>query len=180
MNPVLKELIDNQIVQDTTYKDNVLYAMLKKNPNMGGKYTPQPIKIGNGQGRSASYAAATSNQTASVYKEFLLNPYKDYSIATIDRLTMLAANSDKKTFVQALKDARDGALQVLKNSLGSSVYRSGTGTIGAISTITAGVIQLADITTSVQFEINQTLQFATADGASPVAALVMSLISAAH
>jgi hypothetical protein len=171
MNPVLKELIDNQIVQDATYKNNVLYSMLKKNTNMGGKYTPQPIQIGKGQGRSANYTAATANQTANVFKEFLLTPVKDYSIGTIDRLTMLSANSDKKAFVQALKSARDGALDVLNNSLGQAVYGSGTGTVAAIGSITSGVITLANPQTAVYFELNQTLQQAATDGGTPVSAL---------
>jgi hypothetical protein len=172
LNPVLKELIDNQIVQNTVYKDNPFFALVKKNTSMGGKYFPQPIQTAVGQGGSATWATAQANQTASVFQEFLITPKKDYSFSTIDRLAMLSAKSDKMAFVQALENARDSALTQIKNSLGYGIFGSGTGTIGSIAAISGGsVVTLANASDITKFSVNQTLQASATDGATPRAAL---------
>ena len=49
--------------------------------------------------------------------------------------------------------------------------RAGTGSVGAISTITAGVIVLTNPADVNQFSINQTLQANSSDGGSPRAAV---------
>lgn len=171
LNPVLKELIDNQIVQNTVYKDNPFFAMVKKNTGMGGKYYPQPIQTAVGQGRSANWATAQANQTSSVFQEFLITPKKDYSFSTIDRLAMMSAKTDKMAFINALTNARDSALRGIKNSLGVGIFGSGTGTIGTVGTIAAGVITLTNASDSTKFSLNQALQAASSDGAAPRAAV---------
>jgi hypothetical protein len=52
----------------------------------------------------------------------------------------------------------DNAIKAITLSISSSLFRSGTGSIGQIATITAGLIVLSDPNSVVQFEVNQTLQ----------------------
>lgn len=170
----LKELYDGQIVENEVYKEHPLYTMVPKKTNFAGKYRPIPLAYGVSQGRSSNFANAQSNQTPVQLAEFLLTRKRDYSIATIDNETLLAAGNDKGAFIDGSTVVVDGAIQAAVMSLSSSLFRSGTGSIGQInaSGLSTGVITLANADQVKQFEVNMTLQAnATDGGASPVAAL---------
>lgn len=173
MNAALKELYDGQAVENLVYADNPFLAMVPKSTDFGGKYKPIPIITGASQGASNTFSYAQGNQSAMQIESFLLTRYSDYSIATIDNQTMLASKTDKMAFLEGSKLVIDGAIRTATNRLASALFRSGTGSIGQISgTVTAGVIQLADVQSVTQFEVNQTLQANTSDGgATPRAAL---------
>lgn len=172
MNAALKELYDGQVVENLVYADNPFLAMIKKNTDFGGKYKPVPIITGVSQGRSSTFANAQGNQSATQIESFLLTRNSDYSIATIDNQTMLASRTDKMSFLEGSKVVIDSAIRSLTNSLASALFRSGTGSIGQISSITSGVITLTNSSDVVQFEVNMYLQSdATDGGASPRAAL---------
>ena len=171
LNPVLKELYDDQKVLNEVYKTNPLLAMIPKMTEAGGKYYPQPVQIGVSQGRSANFSTAQTNQTSDVFREFLVTLASDYSLATLDNKTLLSARTDKQAFVNAAKVQVDGAIRSIKNSLGSAMFRSGTGSIGQISSITSGVIVLASALDVVQFEIGMVIQANATDGGTPRAAL---------
>jgi len=171
MNAALKELYDGQVVENLVYSDNPFLAMCPKKTDFGGKYKPVPIITGVSQGRSATFATAQANQSAAQIESFLLTRSSDYSIATIDNQTMLASKTDKMAFLEGSKLVIDSAIRSATNSLSSALFRSGTGSIGKVSTISTGVIQLVDINSVTQFEVNMTLQAAATDGATPRAAL---------
>lgn len=172
MNAALKELYAGQVVENLVYADNPFLAMVPKFTKFEGKNKPIPIINGVSQGRSSTFANAQANQSATQIQEFFLTRKSDYSIATIDNQTMLASASDAGAFLNGSKIQIDGAFRSIVLSLSSALFRSGTGSIGQIGTITSGVITLASTLDVVQFEINQVLQAdATDGGASPRAAL---------
>lgn len=168
---VLKELYDGQTVADMIYKRNPMLALVKKATDFEGKVYPQPIITAPSAGRSAVFATAQANQTAFVAKEFMITRVRDYSIYTIDHETMLASQSNKGAFVKGVKTAADLAWKAIENSLAAALFRSGTGSIGQIGTISSGVITLSNPGDVVQFEVNMAIQAnATDGGASPRAA----------
>jgi hypothetical protein len=171
LNPVLKELYDDQKVLNEVYKTNPTLAMMPKMTEAGGKYYPQPVQIGVSQGRSATFSTAQTNQTSSTFREYLVTLASDYSLATLDNKTLLSARTDKQAFVNAAKVQVDGAIRSIKNSLGSALFRSGTGSIGQIGSISTGVITLASSLDVVQFEIGMVIQANATDGGTPRAAL---------
>lgn len=174
MNAALKELYDGQSVENLVYSDNPFLAMVPKSTDFGGKYKPIPIITGVSQGRSSTFSYAQTNQSPVQVESFLLTRNSDYSIATIDNQTMMASKTDKMAFLEGAKLVIDGAIRSSTNSLTSSLFRSGTGSIGLISStgITNGVITLSDPTSVTQFEVNMVLQAnATDGGATPRAAL---------
>lgn len=168
---ILKELYDGQKLTTLTYQNNPLLAMITKKENFEGKYYPMPIKFNNSQGRSATFAKALANQSSAGLDSFLLTRAKDYSIATIDNELMLAADSNPGAFADGAEVLIDSAIEQCVNSLAGAMFRSGTGSIGQISSISTGVITLVNAGDVVQFEINQTLQANATDGGSPRAAL---------
>jgi len=173
MNAALKELYDGQVVENLVYADNPFLAMVKKNTDFGGKYKPIPIINGVSQGTSAQFSYAQANQSPVQVQSFLLTRVPYYSIATIDNQTMLASRTDKMSFLEGSKLVIDGAIRAATNVVASSLFRSGTGSIGQISgSVSTGVITLANANDIVQFEVNMVLQAnATDGGANPRAAL---------
>ncbi len=167
----LKELYDGQKVASVTYKNNPWLAMVPKFTEFGGKVMPLPVVFNTSQGRSADFTYAQNNQTAAEVTSFLLTRKQDYSIARIDNETMLASKTDKMAFIQGATVVIDNAIRAATNSIASGIFRSGTGSIGKIGSITSGVITLSSPGDVVQFERNQTLQAASTDGGSPHAAL---------
>lgn len=160
----LKELYAGQTVPNLVYKNNPGLAMIPKHTDFYGKSYPLPLQIGVSQGRSTSFAQAQANMSAPVLKEFQLTRVKDYSIGQLDNETMLASAQDIGAFAKGAKVVGDSAIRSLKNSMASTFFRSGTGSIAAISTITTGVIQLTNVGDVVQFEVNMTLQANATDG----------------
>jgi hypothetical protein len=171
MNAALKELYDNQTVENLVYNDNPFLAMVRKNTDFGGKYKPVPIITGASQSRSSSFSNAQSNQSPVQIESFFLTRASDYSIAQIDNQTMLASRTDKMSFLEGSKVLIDGAITSITLSLSSSLFRSGTGSIGQIQSIAAGDVVLTDPNDIVQFEVNMVLQAAATDGGTPRAAL---------
>jgi len=176
INSGLKELITDQYVQTLVYTNNPLWALLKKDEaaDFGGKYKPVPIITNTAQGASGTFANAQGNQIAAEIEAFQLTVKNYYQIVTIDRKTLLSARTNKMAFVQATDTKFNGGMRRVVNGLASQMFRSGTGTIGRVSTtvaISGGVITLQNPADAVQFERNMVLQAASSDGGTPRAAL---------
>jgi len=84
---------------------------------------------------------------------------------------MLASQTDKMAFLEGAKLVIDGAIRSATNSAAGALFRSGTGSIGQIATIAAGVITFVNSQDVTQFETNMTLQADATDGGVPRAAL---------
>ncbi len=170
-NAALKEWYDGQTVENLAYDDNPALVMLPKKAKATGKYIPVPIIYETSNGRSSVFTNAQGNQSPMLLAEFLINLRPDYSIATLANQAMEASEDEKGSFIDFATAYVDVAIQVAANSAASSTFRSGTGSIGQISGITAGVITLTNPADVSQFGINQTLQANSTDGGSPRAAL---------
>jgi len=170
-NAALKEYYDDQKVQNETYANNPTFALIPKDPDTGGKYYPQPVFYEVGQGRSNTFSNAQGNQTAMQLAEFMVTRKSDYAIQTIDNQTLEASMTDKQSFMRFATGIVDSNIRAATISAASSLFRSGTGTIGKISSITSGVITLTNPGDVVQFGINQTLQANATDGGTPRSAL---------
>lgn len=171
MNAALKEYYDAQKVQNLAYAKQKALALVPKDEEAEGKYIPIPVVYEVNQGRSSVFSTAQANQTAASLAEFLLTRKSDYDVATIDNQTLEASASSVGSFLKASTGLIDWAIRGCTISAGSSLFRSGTGSIGQISSITSGVITLTNPADVVQFGVNQTLQANSTDGGTPRAAL---------
>lgn len=169
---MLKEYYDGQKVQIMTYAKQPFLAIVPKDEEVQGKYYPVPTQFEVNQGRSATFANAQGNQTAPAYAEFLVTYKTDYDVATIANQALEASMGDKGSFMRLATNMVDSAIRGLTISLGSSLFRSGTGSIGQISgSVSTGVITLINPADVSQFGVGQTLQAASTDGGTPRAAL---------
>ena len=92
-NAALKELYDDQKVENLAYDDNPFLAMVEKNSDATGKVIPIPIIYEVSQGASATFSNAQGNQSPMLLAEFFLTLRPDYSIATLAQQLMLASSN---------------------------------------------------------------------------------------
>ena len=166
----LKQIYTEEKVENMTYEDNPLLAMVSKSENFGGKNKVIPVIFSNPQGRSADFATAKANKTASKIKEFTITRAKDYALASIDNETMEASQGNSNAFMEAFTSEMDGAIHSCARSLAIALYGSGTGRIGRVNSSgpSGSVITLATLEDITNFEVGQTLNFSTADGGGAV------------
>jgi len=167
----LKQHYTNDRIENMVYKDNPFLAMVAKYETFGGENLKLPIKYGVPQGRSAAFATAQANKTNTQLKAFLLTRNKDYSLASIDNETIEASRGNSNAFMEAATLEIDGAIHSATRSLATALFRSGSGSIGQVTTGGTGTsITLVVTEDVVNFEIGMELVFSTADGGGSVKA----------
>lgn len=167
VDPVLKELYVGQKVADVTFKRNPFLAMLPKFTKFGGRNYPVPVTYNKAQGRSAVFATAQANSTANKHVEFLITRVSDYQMALVQAEAAEAAQSDAEAFLEVITDELDGAMETLATAIETFLFRSGTGSIGQISSgsnVGTDTITLEDINEIVNFESGMTLKASATDG----------------
>lgn len=152
-------------IMNMVYEDNPLLAMLSKYESFGGKNLPIPIIYGNPQNRSANITNALAGATNTQITDFVLTRNKDYSVAYIDNETIEASKGNANAFIEATTTEIDGAINSLKRSLATALYRSGSGSIGqANASVSSTSLQLKQAEDVTNFEVGMELKFSTADG----------------
>jgi len=170
---ILKELYSSGMaVEQMAYTDRPFLAMLSKDEENGGKYVPLPIIVDDGAGDSMDFSTAQAAQQAAQSINFHLVGKTFHGVATLTGDAIASADSSPKSFVEAIKLAVDTRINSVANTVSTSLFGSGTGTIGKIATggITTGVITLDDPNTVVHFYKGQTLQATDTDGGTATAA----------
>lgn len=170
----LKELYDNpsEYLKDLVYKKNPFMALVRKDesPNgFAGKYIPVPLVYGGPQGRSATFANAQSNQTATADISFFVYRVRNYQLVTIENELMEATMSDAGAFIDQAKLQVDTGLRTLGNDIAHQLYGLPNQSRGSIAagTITAGAITLRSSADIVNFEVGQTLVTYSVSGTTP-------------
>jgi len=164
----LKTLYSPEKIENLTYPNHPLLALLPKDENFGGKNKVIDVIYGNPQGRSAAFANAKSNQTAGKIKAFTITRNKDYQLVSIDNETIEASKGDANAFMEATTFEIDNGMAQLGMSLANAIYGSGTGKIGKIASINTLTITLSQVEDVVNFQVDQKLNFSTADGGGSV------------
>lgn len=166
-DPVLKQLYRDSNLYKNTFKDRPIFGLLQKFEGFGGRNMPLIGVYGNPQGRSASFSEAQGNTTPPQMTDFLLDIVSDYSIATVTGEEIDRTRGDNKAFLKALKSSIDYAMDTLSDAIETFLPRSGTGSIGQVSsgsTVSAQTITLADINDVANFEVKMTLRGTSTDG----------------
>ena len=163
----LKQHYTDEKIENMVYKDNPFLAMISKYEDFGGENLKLPVKYGIPMGRSATFADAVANKTASQLKAFLLTRKSDYAIALIANETIAASKGNANAFIEAATFEIDGAIEAATRSLAVSLYGDGSGQIGvvgALATTTASndTVTLATIQDITNFEVGMQLNFGTA------------------
>jgi hypothetical protein len=166
----LKEYFSDQRVENAMYRNAPALALIPKDETFVGDSMALPLAYTNPMGRSAAFATAQTNATASKGVKYLLTRARDYGVATIDNETLLSSQSDKGAFMKAATHEIEGVLNNLRRSASIALFRDGTGTIGRVnnSSFATAVLTLgdgaatADAGEVVNFEVGQVLSISSA------------------
>lgn len=150
------------------FEDNIFLAMLKKDEDFRGKRKEISLLYGDPQGRSANFAKAYARRSDPIEGVVWQLPRKkDYAVVSLDTETVLAVEGEEAAFVNSVKGHTDGALNTLKQSMGLSAMRSGTGRRGRIKNTTnvATAVLILETKEDVNnFEKNMVLEVSATDG----------------
>jgi hypothetical protein len=166
-DPALKQLYRDSLVHKSTFTNRPFLGLAQKFEGFTGRNMPMLAVYGNPQGRSATFTEAQGNTTSTKMDDFLLDVVSNYSIAQVTGDIIDRTKSDKGAFLKALKSSIDNARDALADDIESSIPRSGTGSIGQVSsgsTVSAQTITLEDINDVSNFEVGMTLRGTSTDG----------------
>lgn len=168
---ILKQIYDGQKLAILYYKNNPGWAMFKKREDFYGETYPLPTIVETPTGIANVFANAqlpnqlinggsgtAGNQGPAKFVKFMLTRASAYGVHIIDRQAMLSASNNIGSFVNGQMAQMDAMIQGVTNLLSQQLYRSGSGSIGSISTIgtvATGVIQLVNPTDVRYFTVGQ-------------------------
>src|SRR5580692_11757307 len=154
---ILKQIYDGQKLAILYYKNNPLLTMLRKKEDFYGETYPLPTIVETPTGIANVFANAqlpnqlinsgsgtAGNQGPAKFVKFMLTRASVYGVHIIDRQAMLSATNNIGSFVNGQMATMDAMIQGTSNLLAQQLYRSGSGSIGVISTISTGVITLTN------------------------------------
>lgn len=172
---ILKQIYDGQKLAILYYKNNPLLSMMPKKEDFYGETFPLPVMVETPTGISNTFAnAQLVNQLANggsgtagnlgpaKFVKFMLTRASVYGVHVIDRQAMLSASNNVGAFVNGQMAQMDAMIQGVSNLISVQIYRSGSGSIGQISTIGSGasvngVITLVNPTDVRYFTVGQAL-----------------------
>ena len=176
---ILKQIYDGQKLAILYYKNNPLFSMLRKKEDFYGETYPLPTIVETPTGIANVFANAqlpnqlinsgsgiAGNQGPAKFVKFMLTRASLYGVHIIDRQAMLSASQNIGAFVNGQMATMDAMIQGTTNLLAQQLYRSGSGSIGVISTIgtvATGVIQLTNPTDVRYFTVGQVCIATSAD-----------------
>lgn len=168
LEPVLKELYPSGLPTQLYYNDFVLYAMLAKKGNLGGKLTPIPMEVNAGFGRSKTFATAVANKKADSYSAWQIQSSNDYAYGEITRKAMKEASNDRQAFVRSVTQLINKRIYSLTQSIAVDLYRGGAATgyatIASISAANPAVVTLQNAADIANFERSMTVEVRSAAG----------------
>lgn len=172
---ILKQIYDGQKMAALYYKNNPLFAMVKKKTDFYGETYPLPILLETPTGISNVFANAQlpnqlinggsgtgGNLGPAKFVKFMLTRAAVYGVHVIDRQAMLSASQNIGSFVNGQMAQMDAMIQGVSNLVSTQLYRSGSGSIGQILTIgsgasTNGIITLTNPTDIRYFTVGQVM-----------------------
>jgi hypothetical protein len=166
LDAALKDLYIGQKLIDLCYAKHPLLALLPKFTKFVGRKLPLPIKFGRPQGRSATFASALANSSASKFEAFDLTRKNDYGITALDGEALEAAAGDPGSFINSLQTEIDGIMASVSESCSRAIFGNGSGSIGQVLAEPAEaalVITLKQIKDIVHFEVGQTINIWSAE-----------------
>lgn len=159
---ILKDYYTKEKMIEQSYAENPLYAMLKKQQAGGRRYI-QPIEYANPGGGSAVFTDAMTNNTTSLYTDFIGTRSKQYQRVVVDHEALLSTQNPEEAFQPAF-DEFDRGLRSLGEKIAHRLYRTTGGNIGKMTAISTNVATLADKADAFNFQIGQLCTFSDTDG----------------
>jgi len=110
----LKHMYPHPRIENGTFKQNVTYAKISKNPNVGGEDWTRAVLYADIGGSSATFARAQANKSGTKQKAFKMTAVDgDYSLASIKGKVWRASQGNTKALLAVTKSQVDSAFNAL-------------------------------------------------------------------
>lgn len=155
---IVKRLYNGAEPQNLASRRRLWLTKVPKQADFVGESLTVPIKIGNPQSISTTIAgaqAAVANNT--VGKKWVATRVLRYGDIVVDGPSILATGSDKGAFVELLEQEINGTLDEHGRRLSNDLYGNGSGSLGKVLSVAAGVITLVNADDAKNFGLNQTI-----------------------
>ncbi len=129
-------------IADITMRDHVWYASCDKEDGFGGDSFLYPVRYGNPQGVSGTFADARANAKGSKGVQLRALRTPKFGVVTIDGEAALASKGNKKAFYNLVTMETDRVLEEMGDSLAFDFYRDTTGMRGRVASIAGNVLTL--------------------------------------
>jgi hypothetical protein len=163
---ILKTRYTPDFQETLTYPNKPLFAMMKKFTKMGGKQWEVPVFFEDIQSVSATFSTAQTQSTAtySRVKSFSVTRVEDFGLATVKGQDIESTKGDANAFIDMLTLSVDSVMRSLARSAAISLYRSGFGAIGQVSSpggdTTLTLVNKQDIT---NFAVGMKIAFSASE-----------------
>ena len=158
--------LDSPAALTKMYESTPLLAWLPRSYNLGGKSWVQAVGSAYDAGVSNTYSNAVANANVPDAVNFNMSPVRIYGIRQIDRMLLMMANSDQKSFLNLAADKADWVLRTVVQMTHRQLYRSGTGSIGQRASLSTNTITLSNPADVANFWVGLVVVASSTDGGS--------------
>lgn len=131
-------------IADITMRDHVWFTKIAKEDGFGGDSFLYPVRYGNPQGISGTFANARTGASGSKGKQLRALRTPKFGVVTIDGEAALSSKGDKKAFYNLVTMETDRVLEEMGDALAFDFYRDTYGTRGKVSSIASNTITLTE------------------------------------
>lgn len=146
---MLKEIYPDIRVEALAVKNRPLLEWMPKADEFYGDTYVVPIMYEDPQGRSAVLANAIDQAETTQQEKFVITARKkDYGVVQIEAEAIMAASKDVGSFIKAKDTQISGMLRQLGKSLHLAMYRTKSGSLGqvaSVSTVTVTLTKASDV-----------------------------------
>jgi hypothetical protein len=166
---ILKSLYPKGELPNANFKQNVAHANMSKLTDFVGEDRKVALQTEWAQGLGADFTYALGSLKQGTYYRFNVTRVEYFGIARIKGQALKAAVKDEGALTDLWKNEMDGISQGVTRMLGIFAYRSGTGSIGQISSgsnVGTATITLASISDAANFCVGMRVYGSATDGAT--------------
>lgn len=139
---IYKSVYSGKKPENLASRERVLLSLFPKEGGFTGDDFKFAIQVGNNQAVSATFTTALANKGYTSGKKLTLTRKRKYGIGSIDEEAAAASGDDKGAFVRLVTSQMDSTLDELGHRLAVALYGDGSGAIGQVASVAAGVITL--------------------------------------
>lgn len=159
----LKQVYSPREVSNAVYRDNPLFAMMKKEGGFTGSAHIHAVRYRDSLARSVAFAtaqgrAASNGATAAPGGDqgftkgvqFIVTRQKEYQIYTLEQEAILAGRDDKGSLIRTLSTEVDAALNNFNRTLGMAVYGDGSGSLGQLANVSGTTFTMGEAIVNIE------------------------------
>lgn len=168
----LKTVYSPKAVANAVYKDNPLFALMRKEGGFSGASHIHAVRYRDSLARSPTFATAQGRAAANGASaspggdqgftkgvQFIVTRRKEYQIYTLEQEAILAGRDDRGSLIRTLSTEVDSALNNMNRTMGVALYGDGSGSLGQLTNVSGTTFTVGD--SIVNFEVGMEIVAST-------------------